>query len=80
MDIAVCFSAALCQITLTVVSPHNVPVKLHWEIKSGEVTAQVIQLYLKERARASCFSTLAKDYHIEVLHGNSKRLYLQLKR
>lgn len=46
MDIAVRFPAAHCQITLTVVSPHNFPVKLRWEIKSGEVTAEVIQLYL----------------------------------
>lgn len=53
MDIAVRFPAAHCQITLAVVSPHNFPVKLHWEIKSGKVTAEVIQLYLK--ASASCF-------------------------
>lgn len=69
MDIAVLFPAAHCQITLTVVSPHNFPVKLQREIKSGEVTAEVIQLYLK--ASASCFYSLGKDYHrthIETLH------------
>lgn len=53
MDIAVRFPAAHYQITLAVVSPHNFPVKLHGEIKSGKVTAEIIQLYLK--ASASCF-------------------------
>ena len=57
MDIAALFlPAARCQITLTVVSPNNFPVKLHWEIKSGEATAQVIQLSLK--ATALCYFTV----------------------
>lgn len=51
MDISASFLAALFQITETVVPPHNFPVKLRWEIKSGEVSYPTL-------SKSKCFMPL----------------------
>lgn len=83
LEIAQRIPASHCQITLTVASSHNFLVKLQWEIKSGEITAEsdparFVSNFWQESVKNSHADMLSKLRETVAQAGGENKLYSEL--